>query len=195
MPRATRAGVLLVGIVTVAAGCSAPLTTREKGALTGGAIGAGTGVIIGSQVGRPGAGAIVGAGIGAISGAVIGDAIQSSEQKAAQPPPPPPAAVAPPPQHVAVAAPPPVIVSGAPRLIWVPRWGMYVMDGYDIVYYNSAYYYFHGGHWWIAHAHTGPWAVVATAPPSIAKLPRGRLRAHMPGRKGCPPGLAKQGRC
>jgi hypothetical protein len=74
---------------------------------------------------------------------------------------------------------------------------MYVMDGYDIVYHNSAYYYFHGRRWWVANNYTGPWTVVTPVPPVIAKLPRGRLHDRLPagGPKGCPPGLAKQGRC
>ncbi len=38
-------------------GCSSPLITREKGALADGAIGAGTGAIVDSRLGRPGAGA------------------------------------------------------------------------------------------------------------------------------------------
>jgi hypothetical protein len=187
-------GLSIAGLVT---GCSGPLTTREKGALAGGAIGAGTGAIIGSQVGHTGPGALIGAGIGAVSGAVIGDAIQGAEQKAAQPvtPAPPPAAAAPPAQ-VAVAAPPPIVVTGAPRLVWVPQWGLYVMEGYDVVYHDGAYYYFHGGHWWVSQTYTGPWAVVVVPPGTIAKLPRGNLHAHVPARaKGCPPGLANQGRC
>lgn len=181
-----------LAVLAVVAGCSSPLTTREKGALAGGAIGAGTGALIGSQVGHPGTGALIGAGVGAVSGAIIGDALQGAEQRAAAAPPPPP----PPPQpQVAVAAPPPVVVQAPPRLIWVPEWSLYVMEGYDIVYYNGAYYYFSGGRWWVAQSYTGPWALVVTPPAGIAKLPPGQLHAHIPGRKGCPPGLAKQGRC
>ncbi|HXH83320.1 MAG TPA: glycine zipper domain-containing protein [Candidatus Tectomicrobia bacterium] len=190
--------VLTLTVATLAVGCSAPLTTREKGAIVGGAVGAGTGAIVGSQVGHTGAGAAIGAGVGIVSGAIIGDAIQANEQKAAQSPPPPPPVVAsapaPPPAPVVVAPPPPVTVT--PRLVWVPQWGVYVMEGHDIVQYGSAYYYFHDGRWWIAQSYAGPWAIVVSPPPAIAKLPRGRLHAHMPGRgRFCPPGLAKQGRC
>lgn len=182
-----------VALVAFLVGCSSPLTTREKGALAGGAIGAGTGALIGSQVGHPGTGALIGAGVGAVSGAIIGDAMQGTEQRAAASPPPPAPAPAPP--QVAVAAPPPVVIQGPPRLIWVPEWGVYVIEGYDLVYDGGAYYYFHAGRWWVSPSYAGPWTVVVTPPPRIAKLPPGHLHAHMPGRKGCPPGLAKQGRC
>jgi hypothetical protein len=182
---------LTVLTALVAIGCSGPLTTREKGALAGGAIGAGTGAIVGNQVGHTGAGALIGAGIGAVSGAVIGDAIQGAEKQQATAPPPAP----PPAQHVAVAAPPPVVAPGPPRLVWVPQWNMYVMEGHDIVYFDDAYYYLHGGRWWVSQSHAGPWAVVASVPPRIAKLPPGRFHAHIPKGAKCPPGQAKKGRC
>ncbi len=195
--------VVALGAALLVAGCSSPLTTREKGALAGGAIGAGTGAIVGSQVGHAGTGALIGAGVGAVTGAVIGDAIQGAEQKqAAQAPPPPPAvAAAPPPPVVAtpppvvVAPPPPVVVSGPPRLFWVPEWGVYVLEGYDIVHYNGAYYYFHGGRWWVSQSYTGPWVVVTSVPPALVKLPPGRFHAYVKGRGFCPPGQAKKGNC
>jgi hypothetical protein len=187
--------VAALAVAVLAAACSGPLTTREKGAIAGGAIGAGTGAIIGNQVGHTGTGALIGAGIGVVSGAVIGDAIQGAEQKAAQRPVTSPAA-APPPASVAVAPPPPVVAAPAPRMVWVPEWGMHVVEGHDIVYYNSAYYHFHAGRWWLSRSYAGPWAVVVTPPPGIAQLPPGHLHANRPGRGGsCPPGLAKQGRC
>src|SRR5262249_27342379 len=43
-----------------------------QGALFGGAVGAGTGAIIGHAAGNTGAGAAIGAGVGALSGAAIG---------------------------------------------------------------------------------------------------------------------------
>lgn len=51
--------------------CAAPITKGEKGALAGGALGAGTGVIIGNQVGYQG-----------IGGGLIGDQMygQSARQ-------------------------------------------------------------------------------------------------------------------
>ena len=74
---------------------------------------------------------------------------------------------------------PTVLVTPAPQLIWVPRWGMYVVEGADIVYYKSAYYHVYEGRWYSARSHAGPWARV-TPPPAIAKLPRGRLYSHLP---------------
>ena len=50
-------GFAVVLTIVVAAGCSSPLTTREKGGLIGGAAGAGTGAIIGSTVGHAAVGA------------------------------------------------------------------------------------------------------------------------------------------
>lgn len=206
-----RIAVILVS-VSLVAGCSAPLTTREKGALAGGAIGAGTGAIIGNQVGHTGAGALIGAGVGAVSGVIIGDAIQGAEQRQVQTgpppaavapppqavvvaPPPQPVVVAPPPQQVVVAAPPPIVVHGTPQMIWVPEWNAYVVEGHDVVYHQNAYYYFHNGYWWIGRSHRGPWVVASTPPRAIARLPRGHLHSHIPSRRACPPGLARQGRC
>ncbi len=54
---------------------------RTQGALLGGAIGAGTGAIIGSQTGHTGAGTAIGAGIGALTGALIGHVLEKQEQE------------------------------------------------------------------------------------------------------------------
>ena len=164
--------VLLVAGLAV--GCAQPLSTREKGALIGAGVGAGAGAIVGNQMGRPGTGALVGAGVGAVTGAVVGDAMQSREQQAAVPP-------------------PPALPPAQPSIVWVPAWGVYVVQGHDVVVYNNAYYYFHGGRWWLSKSYTGPWAIVTPAPPAIAQLPPGRLHAHLP--RHCPPGQAKKGRC
>lgn len=187
-----RIAVIVVAVALVA-GCSEPLSTREKGALIGGGIGAGTGAIVGNAVGHPGAGALIGGGVGVITGAVIGDAVQAKEKQAVAPPPPP--AMAPAPRQVVVAPPPPIVVTQSPRYVWVPEWGMYVMEDQDVVYYERTHYYHHGGHWWVSQALTGPWVVVSSPPAAIARLPRGELHARS-GRPGfCPPGQAKKGRC
>jgi outer membrane protein with glycine zipper len=69
----------LVGAL-VLAGCSGqPLSTREKGTLGGGVLGAGTGAIIGAAVGAPGAGAAIGGALGAGTGYVVGNALQNQE--------------------------------------------------------------------------------------------------------------------
>ena len=62
-------------------GCSEPLTTREAGAVivtVGGAAAAG---IVGGAVGRPGAGAAVGGALGLGTGALIGDRLQAVEKR------------------------------------------------------------------------------------------------------------------
>ena len=56
-----------------------PLSTREKGTLFGGVVGAGSGAIIGSAVGAPGAGAAIGGALGAGTGYVVGNALQNNE--------------------------------------------------------------------------------------------------------------------
>jgi len=67
----------LAVIALTLAGC-ATMTPTQGGALTGGAIGAGTGALIGSTSGHAGEGALIGAGVGALSGALIGDSIDES---------------------------------------------------------------------------------------------------------------------
>jgi uncharacterized protein YcfJ len=63
------------------AGCSEPLTTREKGAAIGTFTGAGLGAIIGSATGNAGAGAGIGAAVGLIGGALIGDQMQARQKQ------------------------------------------------------------------------------------------------------------------
>src|SRR2546425_8738947 len=71
---------MIIAIVT-GAGCSAPLTTREKGAGIGALGGAAAGGIIGSTVGHAGAGAAIGGLLGLGAGALIGDQLQGQEMK------------------------------------------------------------------------------------------------------------------
>jgi hypothetical protein len=74
------AGALALIGALVVAGCSGePLSTREKGTIGGGVLGAGTGAIIGAAVGAPGAGAAIGGALGAGTGYVIGNALQNQE--------------------------------------------------------------------------------------------------------------------
>src|SRR5881227_4232368 len=74
--------VLLAMIIAVVtwAGCSEPLSTREKGAGIGALGGAAAGGIIGAAVGHPGAGAAIGGALGLGTGALIGDYMQGQEQ-------------------------------------------------------------------------------------------------------------------
>jgi outer membrane protein OmpA-like peptidoglycan-associated protein len=65
-------------------GCSQPLSTREKGALAGGGLGAATGAIIGAATGSPGAGAAIGGALGGITGGLVGDQLQQRDQVMAE---------------------------------------------------------------------------------------------------------------
>jgi osmotically inducible lipoprotein OsmB len=68
-------------ITAFLAGCSNPLTTRERGAGLGAIVGAGTGAIIGSTVGHAALGAAIGGPVGLIAGALIGDQLMGQDQK------------------------------------------------------------------------------------------------------------------
>ena len=68
-------------LLSAVVGCSGGgLTTREKGAGIGALGGAAVGGIIGAAVGRPGAGAAIGGALGLGSGALVGDQLQGQEQ-------------------------------------------------------------------------------------------------------------------
>jgi osmotically inducible lipoprotein OsmB len=72
--------ILLSTAISMLSACSGePLSTREKGTLAGGALGAGTGAIVGSAVGTPGAGAAIGGALGAGTGFVVGNELQNQE--------------------------------------------------------------------------------------------------------------------
>jgi outer membrane protein OmpA-like peptidoglycan-associated protein len=75
------AGMALLALI---AGCSQPLSTREKGTLVGGGIGAATGAVIGAAVGNPGAGAAIGGALGAGAGALVGDQLQKRDTELAE---------------------------------------------------------------------------------------------------------------
>jgi len=77
---ATAVGAIALIGALVLAGCSGePLSTREKGTIGGGLLGAGTGATIGAAVGAPGAGAAIGGALGAGTGYVVGNALQNQE--------------------------------------------------------------------------------------------------------------------
>jgi hypothetical protein len=60
---------LVLGSAFALAGCTGqPLSTRERGTLGGGVLGVGSGAIMGSAVGHPGAGAAIGGALGAGTG-------------------------------------------------------------------------------------------------------------------------------
>lgn len=83
MEKRSRAMLLAILLFAagIGAGCSAPLTTREKGAGIGALGGAAAGGIIGAAVGHPGAGAAIGGTLGLGTGALIGDQLQGQELK------------------------------------------------------------------------------------------------------------------
>ena len=71
-------------LLSATIGCSGgSLTTREKGAGIGALGGAAVGGIIGAAVGRPGTGAAIGGAVGLGSGALVGDQLQGQEHKQA----------------------------------------------------------------------------------------------------------------
>ena len=78
-------GALSLVATLVLAGCSGqPLSTREKGTLGGGVLGAGTGALIGAAVGHPGAGAAIGGVLGAGTGYAVGNSLQNQEVNSQQ---------------------------------------------------------------------------------------------------------------
>jgi len=74
---------ILIGIALMAS-CAQPLSTREKGVLAGGGLGAATGAIIGAAVGNPGAGAAIGGALGGVGGGLVGDQLQQRGQAASE---------------------------------------------------------------------------------------------------------------
>jgi surface antigen len=81
-----RLSICAIGLATVltAGGCQTPDGRTDRtatGALTGGALGAGTGAIIGSQSGRAGGGALIGGAIGALTGGIIGHAMDQQQRE------------------------------------------------------------------------------------------------------------------
>ena len=71
-------------------------------------------------------------------------------------------------------APPPILVA-SPMFVWVPQWGVYVVEGHDIVYHDGHYYYWYGGRWYVSRTHRGPWTYVTERPPALANLPPGQF--------------------
>jgi outer membrane protein OmpA-like peptidoglycan-associated protein len=87
MFRDTRGSFLAFAVLItfiIGAGCSEPLSTREKGAGIGALGGAAAGGLIGSAVHHPAAGAAIGGALGLGTGALIGDQLQGQEHKQAE---------------------------------------------------------------------------------------------------------------
>jgi osmotically inducible lipoprotein OsmB len=73
--------ISILSLMALLGGCAAPITHRERSTLTGGALGAGAGALIGSAIGHPGRGALIGGGLGALGGAAIGDQMEGQYQR------------------------------------------------------------------------------------------------------------------
>jgi hypothetical protein len=115
-----------------------------------------------------------------------------------------------PPRVVVMPPPPPVVLAAPPKLVVVSGSPVFYAPGISINFfaYGGRYYSFHEGAWFVATTHGAPWATIAPArvpkpvlavPVAYYKIPPGHAkkmgaRGEAPGR-GCPPGLAKQGRC
>lgn len=70
--------IVLVAVVLAMAGCET--TPTQQGALIGGALGAGSGALIGNQSGHAGTGALIGGAAGGLGGALFGDMVDESRQ-------------------------------------------------------------------------------------------------------------------
>ncbi len=71
-------------VMLIITGCTTPEGQPDRtatGALTGGAIGAGTGAIIGSVSGHAGPGALIGGAVGALTGGIIGNAMDQQQRQ------------------------------------------------------------------------------------------------------------------
>src|SRR5580700_4936452 len=80
-------GYAALAATLVLSGCYTPEGRPDNtatGALTGGAIGAGTGAIIGSASHNAGAGALIGAAVGALTGGIIGNSIDQQQRERIQ---------------------------------------------------------------------------------------------------------------
>ena len=73
------AAVIGASLATMVGCAGTPLTTREKGTLIGGVLGAGGGALIGSAIGALGAGAAIGGVAGAGTGYLVGNQMQNEQ--------------------------------------------------------------------------------------------------------------------
>jgi hypothetical protein len=110
---------------------------------------------------------------------------------------------------IRIPSPPPIVVASPPRLVVVPGTPVFHAPGasINVFAYGGHYYSFHEGAWFVAAAPGRPWVAIAPAkvprpvlavPVTYYKVPPGHAKklGRDGGRgRGCPPGLAKQGRC
>jgi hypothetical protein len=97
--------------------------------------------------------------------------------------------IGPPPPIVVTAPPPVVVVPAVPLVQYVPTLRA------DVFRFDTDWYYWHGGHWFVAPSYQGPWTHVLVSklprpirlvPAQYYKIPPGHLK-KMAG----PPGHAK----
>jgi hypothetical protein len=114
-----------------------------------------------------------------------------------------------PPRIVVTPPSPPVVLAAPPQLVVVPGSPVFYAPGVSINFfaYGGRYYSFHEGAWFVATTHGGPWVTIApgkvpqpvlAVPVAYYKVPPGHAKKMSPDGgpgRGCPPGLAKQGRC
>ncbi len=96
---------------------------------------------------------------------------------------------------------PTLVVVAPPQLAVVPGSPVFYAPGASMNFfaYGGRYYTFHEGAWFVATTYGSPWETIAPArvprpvlavPVAYYKVPPGHAK-----KMGCPPGLAKQGRC
>lgn len=109
--------------------------------------------------------------------------------------------------NINIGWPPPLIIE-KPRVVLVPETKVYVAPHLDfnVFVFGGRYYSLHGDHWFVTVRLGEPWTQVVVekvpvevraVPVKYYKVPPGHAK-KMKDRdddKGCPPGLAKQGRC
>ena len=114
--------------------------------------------------------------------------------------------------NVSIGWPPPLIIE-KPRVVLVPESKVYVAPQLDfnVFVFNGKYYSHHNDNWFVTVKIGGPWTQVVyekvpaevravpvkyyKVPPGHAKKLKAKADGDEKGGKGCPPGLAKQGRC
>jgi len=70
MRKSIQTAIILTGVLIFLGGC-ADMSARQQSALSGGAIGAAGGAVIGNQFGNPVTGAVIGGAVGAGTGLLI----------------------------------------------------------------------------------------------------------------------------
>jgi len=70
MRKSIQTAIILTGALVFLGGC-ADMSSRQQAALSGGAIGAASGAVIGNQFGNPVTGALIGGAVGAGTGLFI----------------------------------------------------------------------------------------------------------------------------